>query len=198
MIQAAGLKVELGGNIGTPVLDLLELDKPDFYVLELSSFQLETLSSLDATASVVLNISEDHMDRYPDMDSYVRTKQTIYKGEGVLVFNREQQGSLPFVETENRTCITYGMDKPENNMLGVQIFGDECWLVQGEKKLLPERELKIQGKHNLSNALAALALGVSINLPMDAMLSALRLFSGLSHRCQFIARSHGVSWYKRL
>ncbi len=194
MIRAAGFKAAPGGNIGTPVLELLALDEPDFYVLELSSFQLETLSSLNAVASVILNISEDHLDRYPNLDAYLSAKLNVHQGDGVIVFNRDEQDSLA-LEMKHRKLISYGTDKPEAPMFGLQKFGQEYWLMQGEKKLLAASKVKIPGRHNLSNALAALALGAAIRLPMPAMLRALPAFGGLPHRCQFVAHYQGVSWY---
>ena len=195
MIRTAGLKAEPGGNIGTPVLDLLALDAPDFYVLELSSFQLETVRSLNAVAAVILNVSEDHMDRYADLAAYIKAKQNIYQGEGVIVLNRDEQKKLAAQDMQDRHCISYGTDRAPANMFGLQGFAEECWLMQGEQRLLPISKLKIPGRHNLSNALAALALGASVKLPVDAMLHALGRFQGLPHRCQFIASFQGVSWY---
>ena len=196
MLHSAGLKVGLGGNIGTPVLDLLELEEPDFYVLELSSFQLETVSSLNAIVSVILNISEDHMDRYPDLDSYAAAKQTIYMGEGTIVFNRDDDITSQYLrQHKTRNYISYGLDRLDPDDFYLQAFAGRDWLVYAGERLCAEDELHIQGQHNLSNALAALALGKAIGLPMDAMLNSLRQFRGLPHRCQLVGSSKGVNWY---
>ena len=194
MIEQAGLRVLLGGNIGTPALDLLLQDKPDYYVLELSSFQLELVSGLNAVASVVLNVSSDHMDRYPDIDTYAAAKRRIYRGDGTKIVNRDDDFSSAMTG-EGWEVIFYSLNPPvSENEFGVVIRNGQPWLMQGREYLLPVSDLKLDGKHNISNALAALALGHAVDLPIPAMLAALKSFAGLPHRCQRIACINGVEW----
>jgi len=193
MIQVSGLEVALGGNIGTPALSLLESNQPDYYVLELSSFQLETVYSLDAVAAVVLNISMDHMDRYDGIEDYANAKEKIYAGTGTMVINdddaRVVEMSLP-----DRKLIRYSLGEPQSGGFGLTVSDNIEWLSAGENLLLPVSEVRLKGRHNLSNVLAALALGNSISLPMESMLSAVKEFSGLPHRCEWVANINGVDW----
>lgn len=194
MARKAGMGVAIGGNLGTPALDLLHENEPDLYVLELSSFQLETVSSLNAAAAVVLNISEDHMDRYEDIDDYAQAKSCIYKGDGTMVINLDD----PYVsgmKNMDRNIIGFTLGEPMDNSYGLRIYNKERWLVYGDKKLMPAEKLNIRGDHNIVNALAALAMGNAINLPSEVMLNALQNFSGLPHRCQFIAEINNICWY---
>lgn len=200
MATAAGKNVRVGGNIGTPALDLLADTEPDFYVLELSSFQLETTCSLNTLASVVLNVSPDHMDRYRDLLHYSSAKQRVYQGDGVMLVNRDDAAVIAMAknvnnQTGNRSVLSFGLDEATDNHFGRVLCDDEMWLAQANKPLLAVSELRIAGEHNQANALAALALGSVMNLPMDAMLSALRTFSGLPHRTQWVAEINGVRWY---
>ncbi len=195
MFKQANRTALLGGNLGTPVLDLFEQDRPDCYVLELSSFQLETTFSLNPAAAVILNISPDHMDRYDNERAYLAAKQRIYQGCGVVVINadepRLQQGIA-----DTRQQVRFGL-KPSaraDDDFGVEQYQQQLWLMKGAKHLLPVSELPLQGQHHLLNAMAALALGSALELPMPAMLEALRNFKGLAHRTQWIAEKEGVIW----
>lgn len=198
MIRTAGKAVLMGGNIGTPVLDLLEQPVPDFYVLELSSFQLETTRSLDAAVAVVLNVSPDHMDRYHDLAHYADSKQRIYGvvggGHGVMVVNRDDSIVMS-MQDQKRKTVSFGLDEAKEQNFGRLTHQGELWLARGQEPLLPINELRIAGEHNQANALAALALGEQIGLPMIAMLNALRQFKGLPHRTQWVADINGVSWF---
>jgi UDP-N-acetylmuramoylalanine--D-glutamate ligase len=195
MAQHAGRDVRTGGNIGTPALDLLQDVEPDLYVLELSSFQLETTHSLRAAASVVLNVSADHMDRYPHMDAYTRAKQTIYRHAGVQVVNRDDALVSGLVDPQ-RPCITYTTGAPaEATEFGVLEHHGEPWLAQGSQPVMPVADIRMAGKHNVSNALAALALGSAAGLDPQAMVAALAEFPGLPHRMQPVAERNGVHWY---
>ncbi|CAL7960759.1 UDP-N-acetylmuramoyl-L-alanine--D-glutamate ligase [Gammaproteobacteria bacterium] len=189
MTEAAGKKVKVGGNLGVPALDLLN-HETELYVLELSSFQLETTYSLEPAAAVVLNISADHMDRYRNLDEYAAAKQHIYSGCQVIIINRDEPLSHANVLLSKKV-ISFGTDAPTKNNFG--IAGN--YLVYGTKKLLSIAELKIKGLHNAANALASLALGAAINLPLAAMLQTLREFPGLPHRCQWVANINNVDWY---
>lgn len=194
MAQLAGRKVATGGNLGTPALDLLDEAPVDFYVLELSSFQLETVSSLNAFASVVLNISPDHLDRYNSVADYQHAKQRIYQGNGVMVINRDDPVVAEMAEASRQT-IGFSLDAPGEQDFGLRMLGGKAWLCEGPYELIPVSELKIAGQHNIANALAALALGSVMGLPMHAMLSALREFKGLPHRCRLVRERRGVRWY---
>ena len=195
MAQRAGRDVRTGGNIGTPALDLLQDDEPDLYVLELSSFQLETTHSLQAAASVVLNVSADHMDRYPHMDAYTRAKQTVYRNAGVQVVNRDDALVSGLVDPQ-RPCITYTARAPVDAMeFGVLEYRGEAWLAQGPQPVMPVADIRMAGRHNVSNALAALALGSAAGLEQQAMIAALAEFQGLPHRMQPVAEHDGVHWY---
>ena len=196
MARESGIKTAMGGNIGTPALDLLT-EQPDLYVLELSSFQLETTSSLEPAAAVILNISEDHMDRYSSVSDYTAAKVRIYHGGGGLVINRDDalvRATLAMVQ-HGRPVVRFGLGEPVEGDFGLCEKDGEAWLCRGRECLLPERELKIKGRHNTANALAALALGEVVGLAKSAMLTVLQRFSGLPHRCQWVRERQGVVWY---
>ncbi len=193
MAAEAGRKVAVGGNIGTPALDLLA-DDVELYVLELSSFQLETTESLGAEVAVCLNLSEDHMDRYSGMPAYHLAKHRIFRGARQVVVNRDDALSRPLI-ADQVPCWTFGLGKPDFRRFGLIEEDGEKYLGLAFDKLLNVRELKIRGAHNQSNALAALALGQALELPMPAMLAVLRRFAGLAHRCQWVRDFQGVGYY---
>ena len=194
MIQCAGKKVHLGGNIGIPVLDLLSRDSPDYYVLELSSFQLEIVSSLRARVAVILNVSEDHMDRYGNFHEYAKVKENVYGGDCPMVINLDDAFVAKIKHRERETCA-FTTSAPGTNVFGIRETDNGRVLAFGKKTLIPVSEIALRGDHNLSNCLAALALGTVIQLPLDAMLESLRNFAGLSHRCQWVANINGVDWF---
>ena len=193
MAEQAGMRVAVGGNIGTPALDLLD-EQPELYVLELSSFQLETTQALNAEVATVLNISEDHMDRYADLAAYHLAKHRIFRGARQVVVNRDDALSRPLV-ADQLPCWSFGLSRPDFKGFGLIEQDGEKWLAFEFKALLPVAELKIRGAHNQANALAALALGHAVGLPMPAMLQALREFAGLPHRCQWLGQHAGVDYY---
>ena len=190
MAEKAGKRVRVGGNLGTPALDLLEGPEPELYVLELSSFQLEITDNLRCAAASVLNLSPDHMDRYKDMQEYAAAKARIFRHCRVAVLNREDplvRGMAAGVKTR----VSFGLDDPLPGQYGVR--GD--WLACGEARLMPVSALRIQGGHNIANALAALALGDAVGLAMPSMLDALEEFRGLPHRMEFVAAVKDVLYY---
>ncbi|WP_137818124.1 UDP-N-acetylmuramoyl-L-alanine--D-glutamate ligase [Pseudomonas sp. 2FG] len=193
MAAAAGKKVAVGGNLGTPALELLQ-DDVELYVLELSSFQLETTEQLNAEVATVLNISEDHMDRYSGLPAYHQAKHRIFRGARQVVVNRQDGLSRPLIG-EQVPCWTFGLNKPDFKGFGLIEEGGEKHLAFQFETLMPVRELKVRGAHNQANALAALALGHALGLPFAPMLQALRAFSGLAHRCQWLRERAGVSYY---
>jgi len=194
MIAAAQRHVAVGGNIGTPALDLLGQGAVDFYVLELSSFQLETTHSLNVAAAVCLNVTPDHLDRYHGMDEYRAAKLRIFRGDGVIIVNRDDALTNMYAPPK-RDVRSFGLDAPTGNNFGLRTSGGVEWLAQGAKLLMPVSDVLIAGRHNTSNALAALCLGDAIGLPMDAMLMVLRRFPGLPHRTQFVAERDNIRWY---
>ena len=193
MAAAAGRKVAVGGNIGTPALDLLS-DDVELYVLELSSFQLETTERLGAEVATCLNISEDHMDRYDGMAQYHLAKHRIFRGARQVVVNRDDALSRPLI-ADQVPCWTFGLGKPDFKRFGLIEENGEKQLAFQFEALMPTAELKIRGAHNQSNALAALALGHAVGLPFEAMLQTLRRFAGLPHRCQWVRELRGVGYY---
>ena len=193
MAKAAGKKVAVGGNLGTPALDLLA-DDVELYVMELSSFQLETTHSLNAEVATCLNVSEDHMDRYSGMQTYHLAKHRIFRGARQVVVNRDDALSRPLV-ADQLPCWSFGLSKPDFNGFGLIEQAGEKYLAFQFEALLPVRELKIRGAHNQSNALAALALGHAVGLPFTAMLEALKSFTGLAHRCQWVGELRGAHYY---
>jgi len=193
MAAEAGMKAVAGGNIGKPALDVLD-DNVDLYVLELSSFQLDSLQYLPMKAAVVLNLSEDHLDRYENIAAYAMAKQVIYKNAEVWVLNKDDKLANQ-VTTPSDNQIRFTLNTPEKNEFGICRSGDGIEsLCFGEQSLIAVKLLKIKGSHNLQNALAALALGKVVGLPLDSMLATLKEFKGLPHRTQFVAEIKGVSW----
>jgi UDP-N-acetylmuramoylalanine--D-glutamate ligase len=193
MAAAAGKRVAVGGNLGTPALDLLA-DDIELYVLELSSFQLETTAHLNAAVATVLNVSEDHMDRYSGLPAYHQAKQRIFRGAQHVVINRQDALSRP-LPNEGVIISSFGLNKPDFKTFGILAEDGEKYLAYQFDKLLNVRELKVRGAHNQANALAALALGHAAGLPMAPMLASLREFSGLQHRCQWVRELRGVNYY---
>ena len=194
MAQAAGVAVAVGGNIGVPVLDLLDGPDQELFVLELSSFQLERTANLAATVATVLNMSADHMDRYSSMVGYHQAKHRIFRQCQQVVINRRDPLSRPLVG-DDVVRWTFGLDKPDFRGFGVMNENGADYLAFEFTPLMPVSDLKMAGSHNVENALAALALGHAVGLPVDAMLSALREFTGLPHRCQFVAEVCGVKFF---
>ena len=194
MLQSAGLKVAVGGNLGTPALDLLQSNDTDVYVLELSSFQLETTDSLKPAVSVVLNISEDHMDRYPDFAAYTKSKERIYSQSSCCVLNQDDPNVLAMEVNKNAKKLAFTKNVPSENQFGLLAENGNSWLCYGNKKIIKAKALKLIGKHNLSNALAALALAKGFGIDVEKTLPALQSFSGLAHRCQWVADHNGICW----
>ena len=190
MAKAAGLNVGVGGNIGLPALMLLDPER-ELYVLELSSFQLETTSSLRAAAATILNVTEDHMDRYPlGLQQYRAAKLRVYENARACIVNADDALTMPVRGADDR-CISFGVDVGDYHLNRQQ---GETWLrVKGEK-VLNVKEMKISGQHNYSNALAALALADAVGLPRASSLKALTTFTGLAHRFQLVLEHNGVRW----
>lgn len=199
MCAAAGLDTQVAGNISPAVLDALrerEEKQPQIWVLELSSFQLETTHSLDADAAVVLNVTEDHLDRYDgSMDRYAAAKLRIFHGDGVQVVNRDDARSAA-MRIAGRTQVSFGLNPPSSDAdWGISREGALVWLMHGSHKILRADELQVSGLHNVANALAALALCRALDMPLEPIVEALRVFKGLPHRVEKVAELFGVTYY---
>ena len=201
MCEAAGMTTVVAGNIGLPILDALtEIEteaapQPDVWVLELSSFQLETTSGLAPAAAAVLNVSEDHLDRYPTMLHYAMAKARVFEGLGAMVLNRED-GYCRGMARPGRQVFWFGTDVPRSpTEYGLRRIGDDFELVCGDFTLMMASELPVAGLHNAANALAALALTRAIGLPTLPLVSALKRFKGLPHRVELVTERQGVAWY---
>ena len=190
MAVAAGKRVAIGGNLGKPALDLLE-DDAELYVLELSSFQLERTSVLNAAAATVLNISADHLDRHADLADYAKEKQSIYHGDGVIIINADDT-LVKAMQEAGRQIVSFSIKDKADFYLAYQ--GETEYLMYETSPLMPLHELPLEGRHNAANALAALALGVAVGLDTPAMCSALKTFRGLNHRMQKVAHLNGITW----
>ncbi len=188
MADATGMKTAIGGNLGEPALDLLKLDA-ELYVLELSSFQLERTTELNAQAATVLNVSADHMDRYDSMESYARAKQRVFRGHGMVILNADDP-------------VVMNMQEPgrESLTFSIKSKADFYWdhnseqMMFRDQVLMSTKKMRLQGRHNIANGLAALALGQSVGLDPVKMCPALQRFKGLEHRMQKIVELNGVSW----
>lgn len=195
MALDAGIDTGIGGNLGTPVLDMLAEDEKQLYVLELSSFQLETTNDLRAAVATVLNISPDHLDRYDNsMQLYYQAKHRIFRGARQIVTNRDDALTSPLVNS-NVEMTSFGLGKPDLKQFGLLQQDGELFLAKGLDTLLPVSAMKMRGQHNIANALAALALGDAVNIPMASMLETLKEFTGLKHRCQWVADKQGITYF---
>jgi UDP-N-acetylmuramoylalanine--D-glutamate ligase len=193
MVQAAGLKARAGGNLGEPALNLLAGSEPDFYVLELSSFQLETTHSLALRAAAVLNVSADHLDRYADVADYATAKARIFAHCDVAVVNLDD-GLVRAMPRAGQAVIGFSIEPERRAQFGLVRVAGRASLARAGKPLLALSEMRLTGLHNAANALAALALGEAVGLPIEPQLGVLRTFAGLPHRMQWVADTAGVRW----
>lgn len=197
MAAACGLLPAVGGNLGVPVLELLNNTLADVFVLELSSFQLETTYSLKPVAATVLNVSHDHMDRYASLAEYHQVKQRIYRHAESIIINRQDVLTQPPLSKE-ANVISFGVDSagnsPDMRSFGLLAQGDKLFLSHKFAPLLSTEDIQIKGRHNYANALAALALGSAAGFGMEGMLDALKTFKGLQHRCEYIATVNDVTY----
>lgn len=196
--KQAGLKTIVAGNIGLPVLDALQMDIPDIYVLELSSFQLETTNSLNLDAATVLNVTEDHMDRYITFSDYANAKSRILALAKTAVLNRDDAASLAMrpKNTVSSGVLTFGLNAAISaNDFGLINTDGAQYLTSGQQKICKTSEMKITGQHNVANALAAAALCSAVGIDKDAILIALRNFKGLPHRVEWVTNIDDVDYY---
>ncbi|WP_280562297.1 UDP-N-acetylmuramoyl-L-alanine--D-glutamate ligase [Chromohalobacter sp. 48-RD10] len=190
MAREAGHRVAVGGNLGTPALDLLaEAPNAELFVLELSSFQLETTAWLSAETAAFLNLCEDHLDRHGDMHGYRAAKQRVFRGARHAVVNADDATTWP--DTDVRDVARFTTEAPSGDDWGI---AEQSWLMYGDTPLMPTRSVRMPGRHNHANALAALAMGTQLGLPLMAMRRVLERFPGLPHRGELVVEREGVRW----
>jgi UDP-N-acetylmuramoylalanine--D-glutamate ligase len=199
LANSLGIHAQLGGNIGQPVLDIFtkettgeNTDIPEVLILELSSFQLETLKSMQAIATSVLNVSDDHLDRHQNMENYQRIKQRIYPQGKLAIINRDDEATN--VVNKSQPVLSFGSNAPAENQFGVTRVNGKATLAFADENLITLDELPLAGMHNALNYLAALALGYSAGWSLMAMVKNLVGFTGLAHRCQKLASDDGITW----
>jgi UDP-N-acetylmuramoylalanine--D-glutamate ligase len=194
MLRVDGTRVGVGGNLGMPALSLLDGERPEVYVLELSSFQLETTDSLEPRVAALLNVSADHMDRYADVEEYAHTKARIFAGRGAMVLNRDD-ARVAAMALSRREVIFYTLGVPEIGEFGLRPGDDGDTLSFGETPILAAHKLAVAGLHNVANGLAAMAIASLLGVSQVAMARALEDFRGLPHRCQLVIEAGGVRWF---
>ncbi len=202
MLRGVGLDGVVAGNISPAALDVIMERQdagrplPQAWALELSSFQLETGPALGAASATVLNVTDDHLDRYAGLDDYAATKAAVFAGGGVQVLNRDD-ARVKAMALAGRRVFTFGLDAPAGpDDFGVGVEAGTEWLARGGERLLQRSELQLAGNHNVANALAALALCEAAGLPRDGLVATLKAFRGLPHRVEKVAeRADGVSYY---
>lgn len=191
IFEKSGWSVGVGGNIGVPALELLAQNN-DVYILELSSFQLETLHSLKPVSAVVLNISEDHMDRYDSIEGYIEAKESVYENAKNCVLNRDDAVVSEMAVSGKE--IGFTLKEPKNNDYGLMAVDDEQWIVRNNQRLLNTKELFLGGLHNVANVMAVMALINDFDLAEEKILQIIKEFSGLPHRMQCVAANDGINW----
>ena len=194
ILNATELEARVGGNIGVPCLDLLSETEPDCYVLELSSFQLETTSDLAAKVSVILNISEDHMDRYDSFDAYCKAKQKVFKNSDYIVVNLDDPLTVKLTENIHVNKITFSLNKESGADFYIAAKNNTEWVWHNDEPLIDISKIKIAGQHNKQNILAALSLSSVMNIDLSRTENIINQFSGLEHRSQVISNRKGARW----
>ncbi len=199
MAHKAGMSCYAIGNIGRFVMDVLTDPVPDLYVMELSSFQLETTQSLQAVSATVLNVCEDHLDRYDSFAAYAEAKAGIFRNCGHIVLNRNDAVVMQMAgsggSVSDVVVTTFGTDKPAEGQFGILEQAGRRYFAKGERCLMAVDEMRLPGEHNVANVLAALALGEPAGIPEKAMLDAIREFAGLPHRTEWLRERAGVDWF---
>ncbi len=192
----SGRNIQVCGNFGDPVLEFVENEKVDVFVVELSSFQLETTYNLRSVAACILNISEDHMDRYADMHEYIDVKHRIYSQTDCFVVNRNDKNTWPRIHFKKSKIIYFSEDEPlQKNVFGLLRKQKRILLMLGNQVIMQADDLKVIGVHNAANALVAIALAREVNLPIDVSRQALQGFTGLRHRVEYVCEKMGVRWF---
>jgi len=196
MCRMTSKHVAVGGNIGVPVLDLIDPmgQEPDWYVLELSSFQLETTFSLNPAAATILNVSPDHMDRYPDINAYVQAKARIFHGQGVAVVNRDDPINATYA-LSGRRLLSFGISEPQgDDEFGLIEHQGKVWLARGKHRIMLREQVPLFGSHNLINVLAAMALASVAGVTPQQMVTTVSRFKGLPHRTELVSDHRGIRW----
>ncbi len=203
LAKSLGVNAQLGGNIGQPVLNILTDEKtgtntcsskgvPELLILELSSFQLETLTSMKAIATSVLNVSDDHLDRHQTMGNYIKIKQSIYQQGKLAITNRDDLATSTPIQSQ--PILSFGSDMPGDNQFGISIHDGKANLAFGQQSLIALDKLPLAGMHNALNYLTALAFGHSVGWSLTAMINNLVGFTGLAHRCQRVESKDNIIW----
>ncbi len=193
MCEASGVNGLAGANLGEPALDLLEHDTPDFYILELSSFQLQRTATLPLKVAVLLNISPDHLDWHASEEEYRDAKYRILNEAESAVVDRDDEDAQEGL-AKDVTCVTFALDIPDEDQFGLADDEGELFLARGDQLLLATSDIAMVGAHNQANALAALAAGELMGLQLSSMLQVLHEFPGLPHRMQHVARINGADF----
>ena len=193
MAERAGLRIGAGGNLGTPALELLS-PQIELYVLELSSFQLETVSEFRAGVAAMLNFAPDHLDRYRSMDDYLRAKLRVYRDARAVVFNRDDHATTP-PPAPRAWMSSFGLGVPGPGEYGLRGGPQGEWLAVGDELLLAVSDLGLAGRHNVANCLAAMAIADAADIGRESQIAVLREFRGLPHRCRLVRKLGGVAWY---
>lgn len=198
MARCFDICVGVAGNIGAPVLDMLDDGQQyGLWVLELSSFQLDLTNSLQLKAATILNISPDHLDRHGSLDNYISAKQRIYMHSEYYIYNREDDFTKPLdiEKISISKLVSYGLDSPKKDEdWGIRDLNGELYLAHGRENLMPISTARLKGTHNWLNMLAASALAHVAGISYNAICTALQEFSSLPHRCEFIRSLDGVDW----
>ena len=198
ILRMAGVQFGLGGNLDganfKPALDLLQEAAKEMYVLELSSFQLETTERLGAAIAVILNVSPDHMDRYANLDEYSKAKQRIFNGCKQVLVNRDDASGNPPLGLD-LPIWSFGLGKPAGSETGIIDAAGQDYLATDSEKMVAVQDLNLVGQHNIANALAAMALTLAVGIDTKSIANAVRGFAGLPHRCQWVANINGIAFY---
>jgi len=194
ILQHAGRKVAVGGNIGKPVLELLENEDYEIFVLELSSFQLETTWSLKPEVAVVLNIAADHMDRYSGMDDYVANKLKVYAGSKTILINADESNITPSQKSSNKQ-VSFSSQAPDKKQdYGLSDIDGDIYLCRGDVRLIAKGDIQLSGQHNQLNVLAAWALARCVGVTDSLIKEAVIKFKGLPHRMELLCKLDGIAW----
>lgn len=195
MAKQAGLKTAVAGNIGEPVLDVLaDGNDYDVWVLECSSFQLDLTYSLTPHAAVILNITEDHLDRHHLFAAYVQAKQRIFRHANTMIFNRDDQSTSPSIQYAHGAKVSFGTQPPHQEQWGLVMQDNRRFITYGFDQVIDVDAIKMKGKHNWMNAMAACALAQTLAIPFPVMAQVLTTFAGLNHRAQWVRTLNGVDW----
>ncbi|MEE2000857.1 UDP-N-acetylmuramoyl-L-alanine--D-glutamate ligase [Alkalimonas sp. MEB108] len=193
ILQHSGIKAVAAGNIGLPALDAIQDTATEVFVLELSSFQLDTTKSLRSVASTILNISADHLDRYGSMQAYCQSKQGVYQGSQIAFYNRADRHTLPQRKLDQQHSL--GLEAPEeSDGYGIVERAGTNYLVLAGTELMPVSQLSLLGRHNQYNALTAAALSLVAGADFASIRHVLSQFQGLDHRCQLVHQHNEVRW----